>query len=149
MYSGVSNDEVDNFTDDFIMAIEGVLEGGIVLGTTLVLNLSTKLTKQKLFEITQEYIQDISCSFILSDIKDEITLNIDGAFRPSIPTDFSLSETDEEYEEELDFVKKLINSNIKKSQKECFNVDTILDKINKSGIKSLRKEELNYLNNYK
>jgi hypothetical protein len=105
-------------------------------------SIDTDLASELLMEINEKFnnqINDVVDIMGMTISKEEFQLKIDEMKKWNIDNPNALQDMDLSSKSDLD--------EINEENKNKFDTDEILDKINKFGIKSLSNDELNYLNN--
>ena len=117
----------------------------------MVIHFDTSMRYDQIVKTINSHTQDIY-RYMLMPFDDLVTLGIEevNIFEFAALKDESTEILDDEDESDFDMeeYKVTITSFLQQLSKQKLSLDDILDKINKTGIDSLTKEEFDYLNNF-
>jgi hypothetical protein len=157
----------DNFNNQQVIDI-GMTLGEIVdskclsfnfSGTVLMFHFESSVNKEDMYTFIQGVLYGISDTFILTDMSDKYSISLptkmnflfDLENANSDPNDFDIFVNYDDEDDEDDDVYENIMSNYRQNLKKhepTVSLDSLLDKINETGINSLSEVEVKILESY-
>jgi hypothetical protein len=150
LFPDIEVEITDNFANNLVKETNATGGSYVTMGSSLVMDIRTRISKEDLFEILDELIYEIGDSFIITEVKDDYSIMLPaGSYN-------NLFRMGEEFDSVCDDYIDYSYDRSVETEKPCFKtwhsselkLNLILDKINLSGIESLNKVELKYLENY-